>query len=56
MLPIVVVMALKNSPGSLVIHHDLAFAVDQMLANGGLLVEERILDESGKMLVQVRNF
>ncbi|CAE7658154.1 ycf45 [Symbiodinium sp. CCMP2592] len=45
-----------RSPNCLVIHHDLAYAVDKLLEKGKLLVEERTLNTSGEMMVKVRNF
>ena len=45
-----------RSPNCLVIHHDLAYAVDQLLNKGKLLVEERTLNTSGEMMVKVRKF
>ncbi|CAE7729277.1 ycf45 [Symbiodinium necroappetens] len=45
-----------RSPNCLVVHHDLAYAVDQLLKKGKLLVEERTLNASGEMMVKVRNF
>ncbi|CAE7698383.1 ycf45 [Symbiodinium sp. CCMP2456] len=43
-----------RSPNCLVIHHDLAYAVDQLLEKGKLFVEERTLNTSGEMMVKVR--
>ena len=45
-----------RSPNCLVIHHDLAYAVDQLLNKGKLVVEERTLNTSGEMMVKVRKF
>ena len=45
-----------RSPSSIIIHHDLARAVDQILEKGRLLVEERTLDSSGEMKVKVCDF
>ncbi|CAE7605087.1 ycf45 [Symbiodinium natans] len=46
-----------RSPTCLVIHHDLGYAVDQVLEKGTLNVEERTLDaSSGRMMVKVRDF